>query len=67
VEQVQNTLLQELWKPAFVSYTQPSITGLRQDLEDFLGYYNNDRPHQGKWNQGKPPADIIIPNSGNTP
>ncbi|MEE9298236.1 MAG: integrase core domain-containing protein [Acidimicrobiia bacterium] len=67
VEQVQNTLLQELWKPAFVGYTHPSITALRADLEDFLGYYNTDRPHRGKWNQGKPPAEIIIPNSGNTP
>lgn len=67
VEQVQNTLLQELWKPAFVAYTQPSITGLRQDLEDFLDYYNHHRPHGGKWNQGTPPAEIIIPNAGNTP
>ncbi len=67
VEQVQNTLLQELWKPAFVNYTQPSITGLRRDLKDFLDYYNNHRPHGGKWNQGKPPTEIIIPNSGNTP
>ena len=67
VEQVQNTILQECWKPAFVSYTQPSITGLRRDLKDFLDYYNHDRPHTGKWNQGKPPAEIIIPNSGNTP
>ncbi len=67
VEQVQNTILQELWKPAFVNYTHPSITGLRQDLKDFLTYYNHHRPHGGKWNQGKPPSEIIIPNSGNTP
>lgn len=67
VEQVQNTILQECWKPAFVNYTHPTITGLRQDLKDFLTHYNNDRPHGGKWNQGKPPAEIIIPNSGNTP
>jgi len=67
VEQVQNTILQECWKPAFVSYTQPSITALRQDLVDYLIHYNGDRPHGGKWNQGKPPAEIIIPNSGNTP
>lgn len=67
VEQAHNTLLQELWKPAFVSYQQPSITGLRQDLDDYLSHYNHDRPHGGKWNNGTPPADIIIPNSGNTP
>jgi len=67
VEQVHNTILQELWKPVFVGYHQPTITGLRQDLEAFLTHYNHHRPHQGKWNQGKPPAQIIIPNSGNTP
>lgn len=67
VEQVQNTLLQELWKPAFIGYTQPSITGLRDDLEDFLTYYNYQRPHGGRWNKGKPPTQIITPNSGNTP
>lgn len=67
VEQVQNTILQECWKPTFVTYKEPSITGLRQDLEEFLTYYNYHRTHRGKWNQGKPPAKIIIPNTGNMP
>jgi transposase InsO family protein len=67
VEQVHNTILQECWKPAFVSYVEPSITGLRTDLATFLDYYNTHRPHRGKWNQGKPPATIIIPNTGNHP
>ncbi len=67
VEQVQNTILQECWKPAFVTYTQPSIGGLRADLTDYLNYYNTTRPHTGKWNQGQPPATIITPNNGNQP
>ena len=67
VEQVQNTILQECWMPAFVTYKEPSITGLRADLTDFLEDYNTQRPHGGKWNNGKPPIDIIIPNHGNTP
>ena len=67
VEQVQNTILQECWLPSFVSYNQPSITGLRQDLTDFLDDYNHRRPHGGKWNNGTPPANIIIPNTGNMP
>ncbi|MEX2654248.1 MAG: integrase core domain-containing protein [Acidimicrobiia bacterium] len=66
VEQVQNTILQECWKPALISYVEPSITGLKQDLEDFLDYYNNRRPHHGRWNQGDPPATIIA-NTGNQP
>jgi len=67
VEQVQNTILQECWLPSFVSYNKPSITGLRQDLDDFLDDYNHRRPHGGKWNNGTPPANIIIPNTGNMP
>lgn len=67
VEQVQNTILQECWKPAFVTYTQPSIGGLRQDLDAYLIDYNENRPHQGKWNNGQPPTQIIIPNTRNQP
>ena len=64
VEQVQNTILQECWKPSFVTYHQPSITGLRQDLTEFLDYYNHHRPHTGRWNKGTPPTGIITPNQG---
>ena len=67
VEQMHNTILEECWKPAFVTYKEPSITGLRQDLTIYLDEYNNTRPHGGKWNNGKPPRDIIEPNAGNMP
>ena len=67
VEQVQSTVLEECWKPSFIRYTEPAITGLRTDLDWFVNDYNYNRPHQGKWNNGKPPAQIIIPNNGNTP
>jgi len=66
-EQVQNTYLQECWIPAFVTYKEPSITGLRSDLEWFTTDYNYRRPHGGKWNNGQPPAQIMIPNAGNMP
>ena len=61
VEQVQATILEECWKPVFIGYHQPSITGLRDDLTQFLDYYNHHRPHQGKWNQGQPPTNITHP------
>lgn len=67
VEQVQSTILEECWKPAFITYVEPSIGGLRQDLEEFLHDYNWRRPHTGKWNQGRSPATIIVPNHGNQP
>jgi transposase InsO family protein len=67
VEQVQDTLLEECWKPAFVAYTHPTISGLRQNLHDYLNDYNWQRPHQGRWNQGQPPGNIINPNTRNQP
>lgn len=62
VERVQRTILEECYRPALIGYAEPSITGLRQDLATYLDYYNNQRRHYGKWNNGKTPADIILPN-----
>ena len=62
VERVQRTILEELYQPALSGYTEPSITGLRQDLTDYLTYYNHHRKHHGRWNQGQTPATIMTPN-----
>lgn len=67
VEQVHNTILREFWHPTFAQYHEPSITGLRSDLAAYLTWYNTQRPHTGRWNQGKPPTQIIQPNTGNHP
>lgn len=60
-ERVQGTLLEEFYQPTLVRYVEPSITGLRRDLAAYLAHYNWQRPHRGKWNQGKTPAAIIQP------
>ena len=44
VERVQQTTLDECWKPAFARYLIPNHTGLRLDLERYLRYYNTERP-----------------------
>jgi transposase InsO family protein len=62
VERAQGTLLEELYQPTLIGYVEPSIGGLRRDLDHYLGYYNHHRPHHGRWNQGRTPAQIIIPN-----
>jgi transposase InsO family protein len=59
VERVQGTILEECWKPAFARYLIPKYTGLRLDLERYLQYYNTDRAHTGRWNQGRTPEDVI--------
>jgi transposase InsO family protein len=47
VERVQQTILDECWKPAFARYLIPKQTGLRLDLERYLRYYNTKRgPHR---------------------
>lgn len=67
VERVQGTILEECYQPALLGYVEPSITGLRQDLTNYLTWYNWKRHHHGKWNQGQPPATIIQPKQKLTP
>jgi transposase InsO family protein len=61
VERVQGTILEEFYQPTLIGYVEPSITGLRQDLNAYIHHYNWERKHRGKWNQGKTPAQIIQP------
>jgi transposase InsO family protein len=60
VERVQQTLLQECWKPAFARYLTPKYTGLRRDLERELAIYNTDRAHQGRRTQGRTPEQALM-------
>jgi hypothetical protein len=56
VERVQETILDECWKPAFARYLIPKYTGLRLDLDRYLDYYNTDRAHTGRWTKGPHPG-----------
>src|SRR2546430_16551378 len=55
VERVQETILEECWKPAFARYLIPKYTGLRLDLERDLRYYNTDPPYPGRWTGARTP------------
>src|SRR3989442_1515334 len=59
VERVQETILEECWKPAFARYLIPKYTGLRLDLERYLRYYNTDRAHTGRWTRGRTPEEVL--------
>lgn len=59
VERLQLTILEECWRPAFARSLVPKITALRQDLDDYLHYYNTDRAHTGRLTRGQIPADIV--------
>jgi transposase InsO family protein len=59
VERVQETILEECWKPAFARHLIPKYTGLRRDLARYLDYYNFERAHTGRWNCGRTPAEVL--------
>lgn len=59
VERVQQTILEECWKPAFARSLIPRYTGLRLDLDRYLRYYNTDRAHTGRWTKGRTPEQVI--------
>ncbi len=59
VERVQQTLLEEFWKPAFARYVIPKYTGLQRDLVQELALYNSDRIHQGRRIKGMTPEQAI--------
>ena len=67
VEGVQRIILDECYQPALIGYVEPSITGLRQDLDSYLTYYNHQRPNHGKWNHGATPTSIMTPSPKLTP
>lgn len=59
VERVQQTVLEECWKPSFARHLIPKYTGLRRDLDQYLRHYNFDRAHTGRWTNGRTPAEVI--------
>jgi transposase InsO family protein len=59
VERVQQTILDECWKPAFARYLIPKQTGLRLDLERYLRYYNTEHAHTGRWTRGRTPEAVL--------
>jgi transposase InsO family protein len=59
VERVQQTILNECWKPAFARFLVPRYTGLRRDLDSYLRLYNTDRPHRGRWTKGRTPDEVL--------
>lgn len=59
VERVQGTILEECWKPAFARSLIPKQTGLRQDLDRYVRYYNTDRAHTGRYTRGRTPEQVI--------
>jgi transposase InsO family protein len=59
VERLQQTILEECWRPAFARSLVPKLTALERDLHRYLHYYDFDRAHTGRLTQGRIPGDIV--------
>jgi transposase InsO family protein len=59
VERLQQTILEECWRPSFARSLVPKLTALERDLKQYLGYYNFDRAHTGRLTRGRIPGEIV--------
>jgi len=59
VERFNRTVLDEFFRPALRKKMYESTESLQEDLDTWLIYYNEERPHQGYRNRGKRPADTV--------
>lgn len=59
VERFNRTVLDEFFRKAFRSKAYGSLEELQTDLDDWLEYYNCQRPHQGYRNLGRTPMETI--------
>src|SRR5215203_271768 len=59
VERFNRTALDEFFREAFRKKLYESVEALQQDLDEWLDYYNHERPHQGYRNMGRRPIERI--------
>ena len=60
VERFNRTVLDEFLRPSLRKKFYDSVAALQEDLDLWLKYYNEERPHHGYRNRGKRPLDPII-------
>ncbi len=60
VERFHRTVLNEFYRIAFRRKIYRSIEELRNDLDDWIKEYNDERPHQGRWCFGKTPMQTFL-------
>jgi transposase InsO family protein len=59
VERFHRTVLDEFFRVQFRTNFYESVEALQDDLDAWLRYYNEERPHQGYRNIGKRPLDTV--------
>ncbi|HID28884.1 MAG TPA: IS481 family transposase [Desulfobacterales bacterium] len=59
VERFNRTILDEFFRETFRKKFYASVAELQEDLDQWLEYYNNERPHRGYRNMGRKPIETI--------
>ena len=59
VERFNRTVLDEFFRTAFRKKLFESLEALQKDLDEWLSYYNHERPHRGYRNQGRRPIETF--------
>ena len=59
VERFNRTVLDEFFRETFRNKFYGSVEVLQQDLDQWLHYYNYERPHRGNRNMGRRPIETV--------
>lgn len=58
-ERFHKTILEEFYQIAFRKKIYATLEELQADLDDWIRYYNEDRPHSGRYCYGKTPRQTF--------
>ena len=58
-ERFHKTILEEFYQIAFRKKIYATLEELQADLDDWIGYYNDQRPHSGRYCYGKTPTQTF--------
>ena len=59
MERFNRTVLDEFLRTAFRKKLLESLEALQKDLDEWLSYYNHERPHRGYRNHGRRPIETF--------
>ncbi|NLR62656.1 IS481 family transposase [Chitinophaga polysaccharea] len=59
-ERLNRTIKEEFYVVAFRKRLYTTLEELQSDLDEWLEYYNNKRPHSGKYCYGKTPMETFL-------
>ena len=59
-ERFHRTILEEFYRVTFRKKIYESLEELQSDLDEWMGYYNHDRTHQGKMCCGRTPMQTLL-------